>query len=245
MNRQQRRAKQKNGTTTLDNADDIPLARPDTTKAERKTKTLLEIAGERQAQLNPGGPTFNSSTFKPENIVRVKIGEDGKVIPDPASNSQSDLEARTEPPWLDAVFLATTLSAIHFTLEVLVVHQYAQELRFPPIFSRTIFIAWPTWILIISVFHGLILPISAAKVSEKVQLWVVALRQAVYLLLANVAGCYLINLTNDRGYYAVMKNAPSVGTLWVWTVLELGIAGALAGVAGPALYAWWNGYGIF
>jgi hypothetical protein len=33
-------------------------------------------------------------------------------------------------PFLDTLFLASSLSALHFTLEVLTVHQYAQNLHF-------------------------------------------------------------------------------------------------------------------
>lgn len=74
---------------------------------------------------------------------------------------------------------------------------------------------------------------------------VLALRQGALLVIANAAGCYLIQLTNDKGYYAVMKNAPSLGTLWVWAILELGLLGAVLGVLGPGVYAWKKGYGMF
>jgi len=211
-----------------------------------RTKTLLEIAAERQANLNP---TANNPV-KPENIVRVTIDRDGRVIPDrssaPVVEESLDTEAETEPvsPWLDTLFLALSLSALHFTLEVLTVHQYAQELRFGPIWGHTLFIAFPTLVGVIHLFHGHLLPIRLSDYPEQVQLWVIALRQLLYLGIANAAGCYLIQLTNDRGYYAVMKKAPGIGTVWVWAVLEMGLVGALAGVVGPGVYAWWNGYSI-
>ncbi|KIX08532.1 uncharacterized protein Z518_03188 [Rhinocladiella mackenziei CBS 650.93] len=249
MNRKQRRAKASSNQPTSQTADDIPLARPDTTSPSRKTKakTLLEIAAERQAQLNPNR-SVNKTISKPENIVQLKIGEDGQIINDPASASSSllnpDSENGSEPetPWLDTLLLASTLSAVHFTLEVLTVHQYAQELHFPPIIAHTTFVAFPTLTVVIALFHGVLLPIS---LPQAVRLWVLALRQVVYVLTANIAGCYLIQLTNDKGYYAVMKNAPGIGTIWVWAVLELGLTGALAGVVGPGIFAWWFGYGIW
>ena len=58
------------------------------------------------------------------------------------------------------------------------------------------------------------------------------IRQLLLLVMANVSGGYLIFLCNDRGYYAVMKNAPSIGTLWVFSILELGLLGAVLGVLG-------------
>jgi hypothetical protein len=133
---------------------------------------------------------------------------------------------------------------VHFTLSVLAMHQYAEELRFQPLVAQTLGIAFPTLTVLIALFHGDLLPASLARLAPRTKGWVVAARSLVYLIMANVAGCYLIWLTNDKGYYAVMKNAPSVGTIWVWAVLEMGLLGALTGVLGPGLYAWWFGYGI-
>jgi hypothetical protein len=244
MNRKQRRAKDSHNSSAR-TADDLPLAQPDRSPSARNPKTLFEIAAERQAQLNPKAPKFNSN-INPENVVQVEIGEDGKVVPNPALKSLGgDVEERSETPWLDAILLTTSLTAIHFTLEVLTVHQYAQELRFPPIFAHAIFTAWPTLMVVVSLFHGLLLPISKESFSKSVQQRITALRQLIYVAIANLAGCYLTYLTNDKGYYAVMKNAPAIGTIWVWAILELGPFGALAGVIGPGLYAWWHGYGIF
>lgn len=250
MNRKQRRAKDTataQSETTIKNAGDIPLARPDRSRSNPQSgKTLFEIAAERQAQLNPG---FNrgKDAVNPQNVVQVKIGKDGQLIQDPNSSRSEaqDVDTAMDTPWLDTLLLAVSLSAIHFTLETLTVHQYAQELLFPPIIRRTLFVAFPTLTGLIALFHGQLLPVSAQRVPEALRLWILALRQLAYLVAANVAGCYLIQLTNDKGYYAVMKNAPSIGTIWVWTVLELGLLGALAGVIGPGIYAWWNGYGIF
>ncbi|KAL6248163.1 hypothetical protein RBB50_004418 [Rhinocladiella similis] len=271
MNRKQRRAKGSNGGASITSADDIPLARPDEStrdarqQTKTKTKTLFEIAAERQALLtgqSQGQSGSRSQRIDPKNIVQVKIGEDGQIIQVPDGDNDNDTasptgflttatssspdDARSDTPWLDTILLATSLSAVHFTLDVLTVHQYAQELLFAPIFARAMFTAFPSLTIVIAVFHGLLVPRSLAlNAPPALRRGVVRVRQAVYVLVANVAGCYLIALTNDKGYYAVMKDAPSVGTIWVWTVLEMGLLGALAGVGGPAIYAWWNEYGIF
>lgn len=31
----------------------------------------------------------------------------------------------------------------------------------------------------------------------------------------------MVHATNRYGYYAVMKKAPGIGTLWIWCVVEL------------------------
>ncbi|EXJ55912.1 hypothetical protein A1O7_08843 [Cladophialophora yegresii CBS 114405] len=258
MNRKQRRAKDSTSTNHINTADDIPLAPPPKkTKAQTrdpKTRTLLEIAAERQAELLGGSKSglhaapIDANALNPENIVQVKIGPDGSIVPDLSATSPlgvSASAAASDTPWLDTILLASSLSAVHFTLSVLAMHQYAEELRFPPLVLQTLGIACPTLTVLIALFHGNLLPSSLARLSSPAAKgWVVAARSLVYLVVANVAGCYLIWLTNDKGYYAVMKNAPSVGTIWVWAVLEMGLVGALAGVLGPGLYAWWFGYGI-
>ncbi len=238
MSRRQRRAQQNRGS--IQTADDIPHARPpdnSTRDKNKPAKTLFEIAAEKQAQLNPSSRKFNFDPKDSSTVVNVKIDESGNVVP------ITEEEAEVSP-WLDTLFLGTSLSALHFTLEVLTVHQYAQELRFGPIVQHTLLMAFPTLTLVIHLFHGHLLPISTAALPEKARAAFVGLRQFLLLVIANIAGCYLIQLTNDKGYYAVMKNAPSIGTLWVWAILELGLLGALLGVAGPGLYAWKMGYGI-
>ncbi|EDN05965.1 hypothetical protein I7I51_06346 [Histoplasma capsulatum] len=58
-------------------------------------------------------------------------------------------------------------------------------------------------------------------------------------------GGRLIAMTNEASYYAVMKKTPSVGTLWVWAVLELSLVPAIFGVLTPICWAvLYKGYGI-
>ena len=253
MNRKKRHTK--SSTDHISTADGIPLATPEATNSkDRKTKTLLEIAADRKAELLDSKPRSTQSPLdasmpKLENIVQVRIGQDGEIVPGsnsslPAALSSDTSGSEAETPWLDSLLLASSLSAVHFTLSVLAMHQYAEELRFPPLVLQTIFVAFPTLTILISLFRGHLLPPSLTKINPSVNEWTAGLRSPVYVVTANVAGCYLIQLTNDRGYYAVMKDAPSVGTIWVWAVVEMGLLGALAGVVGPGVYAWWFGYGI-
>lgn len=260
MNRKQRRAK--NSADHLSSADDIPMAPPSDAVASRnpKTKTLLEIAAERQAELlkKTGGGKAGASTMpidvnslRPENIVQVKVGKDGEIITD--SNSAPISLTSTgggliepESAWLDTALLASSLSAVHFTLSVLAMHQYAETVVWTRLVMTTIFVAFPTLVILIATFHGHLFPSSLSRsLGPTTKEWLTMLRSLIYVIAANATGCYLIYVTNDEGYYAVMKDAPSVGTLWVWTVLEMGLLGALLGVAGPAGFAWWYGYGMW
>ena len=246
MTRRQRRAADtKSANSQLTSATDIPLARPNTTRDEGKT--LLEIAAERQAQLARRGQPFPKSSDLPSETQFVTISPDGKIT-EPSVTIQTASAAGTlEPinPIFDTLFLALPLSCLHFTLSFLTVHQYAQELKVLPIILNTVFVAFPTLTLVIHLLHGHLFGLTARNVPASIGNAAIVAQQILFLLAANIAGCYLIHLTNDKGYYAVMKRAPSIGTIWVWSVIELGLAGALAGVAGPGLYAWWNGYGVW
>lgn len=240
MNRKQRRAQ--GGTSlSIKSADDIPMAKPDT-NTERKAKTLYELAAERQAALMPTTKKFDEQPTA-DNVVNVKIGPNGEIVPmGKALNNEFDNTVPEEVnPILDTLLLASSLSALHFTLETLTVHQYAEELRFKPIFWQTLLVAFPTLTLLVHFMHGHIVSIPLSVKAKEI---VYAGQALFFVALANICGCYLIQLTNEEGYMAVMKNAPRVGTLWVWSVLELGLVGALAGVVGPGVYAWYNGYGI-
>lgn len=58
------------------------------------------------------------------------------------------------------------------------------------------------------------------------------------------SGCYLIHITNTYGYLAVMKQAPPVGCLWVWSVIELQLPWAVLSLAVAGAYLKVRGYDI-
>jgi hypothetical protein len=245
------------------------------TKREKPAQTLLEIAAAKQAQLNPKQRKFNFNPQDlDESIVNVEIGKDGKLIETKsqsrvktkaASNSPtSKLDSEDDdedgkgnddagtaeiPAWADTLLLSISLSLLHLTLSILTMHQYAEALVIPPLIINTVSTAFPTLFILIHVSRGHLLPSSIqsyvanlAGTSRKRLAWA---KQAWLVCIANLAGGYLIHLTNEDGYYAVMKQAPSIGTLWVWSVLEMGLVGALLGVVGPAGWGYWKGYGFW
>lgn len=68
------------------------------------------------------------------------------------------------------------------------------------------------------------------------------LHQIVFFAGSISAGCYLIYATNEHGHYAVMKRAPSVGTLWIWSVIELDILWAVPSLVFCVGFLKWNDY---
>ena len=247
MNRRRRRAAgpKTSSIPSLQTAADIPLARPATIKPQGKT--LYQVVSERQAGIASHGRPFPKSDANRHDDQFVSLSPDGTVtqVSQQDAGDETLTDSEEASPIFDTLFLAVPLACLHFTLSVLTAHQYAQELRLLTILQNTIFVALPTLCLLIHLLHGHLVSFPPDAIPRHLHKAIVIAQQIVFLLAANVAGCYLIHLTNDRGYYAIMKRAPSIGTVWVWTVLELGLSGALAGVAGPGIYAWWNEYGIF
>jgi len=59
------------------------------------------------------------------------------------------------------------------------------------------------------------------------------------------AGCHLIYSSNEEAYFAVMKRAPPLGTLWVWSVIEMKLEVAVLSVGVVGGYFWLGGFKMF
>ncbi|GAB7352509.1 hypothetical protein MBLNU459_g2909t1 [Dothideomycetes sp. NU459] len=225
-NRKERRAHAKANNepmpAPLRTTADIPMRQPD--RSGPKGKTLYELAEERRAELAAQGQPF--SKLHGDGQVR---DESGKVLQHHDSDSDSD-----EPlgPLGESVFLTISLGMLHFTLDVLVYNQYRQEIEWAAIFARTGRVA-PVLLLVV---YALKSP-AAMRFA--------ALRQLFFLGVAVAAGCYLIHAGNTYAYYAVMKRAPPLGALWIWSVVEMKLPWALASVVVDVAFLLWGGYSAF
>ena len=221
-NRKERRAAAKESgkhpsTSTLHAASHIPLSQPD--RSVPRGKTLFDIAAERQELLSKGQP------FDPKHGDGLVRDETGRVLVQPADDAPIG-------PLGEAFFLTTSLGMVHFTLDVLTFHQYAQDMEWDSIVKRSVTI-YPVLFLAIYILHS------------KTLAAFVVLRQLFYLVLAIAAGCYMIYAGNTYDYFAVMKRAPPLGTLWIWSVVEMKLPYAAASVVVDLAYLFWNGYTMF
>ncbi|KAJ5312547.1 hypothetical protein PENANT_c007G05537 [Penicillium antarcticum] len=170
------------------------------------------------------------------------------------------------PPFLDTILLSLPLTTLHLTLGYLAAHQYAESIDLPKLFKDSVTTAFPLLTLFVHLAHGHIISFKS-KSSSKTQseptlfpltsdklkfsffwklLFPPALRTFVFLPVALLLGAHLIAITNGEPYYAVMKKAPAVGTIWIWSILELSFGAAFLGALGPLVWGvWWMGYGIF
>lgn len=220
-NRRERRAAAKESNQPIEaptSAPKIKLAQPD--RSGPKGKTLLDLVEERKHLLEKGQPfdkQHNDGLVRDEggNILQAGLG-DGEPI----------------GPVGDAVFWAVCLCMFHFTLDVLTFQQYRQEIEWAPIWKRTALVLPILWLLVY---------VMRSPTARKVEV----VRQLFFLAVGVGAGCYTIYVGNVYDYYAVMKQAPPLGTLWVWSVIEMQLPYALVGVVSNLAFMYYKGYSVF
>ncbi|KAK4998372.1 hypothetical protein LTR66_002384 [Elasticomyces elasticus] len=215
-NRKERRAAAHNAGRKTgpreETAADIPMAQPD--RSGPKAKTLYELAAERQALLEKGQP------FKKTSDADGVRGEASAASEDPLG------------PFGDAVFFTLSLSMLHFTLDVLVYHQYRQDIAWDEIFARTTTVL-PILFFLIYMLH--------TETASKLPV----VKQLFFLSIAVTAGCYMVFAGNTYDYFAVMKRAPPVGTLWIWSVIEMRLPYAVASLVAVGGFMWTKGFTVF
>jgi len=221
-NRRERRAAAKQSNKPIESPTSTPkikLAQPD--RSGPKSKTLLDLVEERKHLLEKGQP------FAKQHSDGLARDETGNIL-------EAGLGGEGEPigPIGEAVFWAVCLAMFHFTLDVLTFNQYRQEVEWGPIWKRTATVLPILWLLIY---------VMRSPTARKVEV----ARQIFFLVVGVGAGCYTIHVGNVYDYYAVMKQAPPLGTLWVWSVIEMKLPYALAGVALNLGYMYYQGYGVF
>lgn len=181
------------------------LKHPD--RAGPKGKTLFELADERQRELDAAKP--KSRIIEVQEALNEPVGAVG-----------------------DAILYAISMTALHFTLDVIVYNQYREAVVWDEIFKRSV-VASPVFVLLVYLTH--------TDFSHRFPI----LRNLAFLVGSILAGCYVIWAANTKGYFYVMKAAPPVGVLWVWSVVEMSLPYAATNVVAIIAYIWWNKFEFF
>lgn len=223
-NRRERRAKEKSNTKSTGSAFQ-PSTELDEDAVEKMLKhpdysgpqgqTLFQLAEERQRQLDKGKSTGRNTNE--------------------SEASTSNLPVDSAPvlgPMGDAILYSTSMAALHLTLDVIVYSQYREDIIWNEIFVRAATAA-PIFILLVYLTH--------VDFSHRFPI----LRELVFFGGSIVAGCYLVYSGNKHGYFNVMKAAPPVGTLWIWSVVEMSLPFAVLSAVSVFGYIWWNGFDFF
>jgi hypothetical protein len=209
------------------------------------------------------------SQFNPSRLSEERSDEGDRAGP---ATENSEVEPDTAddgvdapiPPLIDTLLLSIPLTTLHLTLAYLAAHQYAQTIELENLLRESAFVAFPMLTFLIHLAHGHIVSLHRGNTTqEKVSLFPwsqdkltlsfvrkllfpPSLRTMAFLPVAVLLGSKLMTMTNEDTYYAVMKRAPAIGTLWVWSILEIPVGAAALGALGPLIWGvWWKGYGIF
>ncbi|KAF4220527.1 hypothetical protein CNMCM6457_002403 [Aspergillus fumigatiaffinis] len=209
------------------------------------------------------------SQFNPSMLSREQSDEGDRAGPatevsQNEPDTADDADDAPIPPLIDTLLLSVPLTTLHLTLAYLAAHQYAETIELEKLVRESAFIAFPILTLLVHLAHGHIVSMHRGNTKqEKVSLFPwsqdkltvsfvrkllfpPSLRTMAFLPVAVLLGTKLMTMTNEDPYYAVMKRAPAIGTLWVWSILEIPVGASALGALGPLIWGvWWKGYGIF
>ncbi|POS73984.1 hypothetical protein DHEL01_v207623 [Diaporthe helianthi] len=209
-------------------AKNIKLKQPD--RSGPTDKTLLDIANERNL--------FKQAAAKERQNKRQNgeaVGEDDDEDDDDNDEGLSPGAERL----LETLLYSVSLAMLHLTLDVLVQQQYAMDMEWFKIIQRALQ-ALMAFTALVYALH----PHAAATtvIPGLPQRFQNHARQAIFVAIGTAAGCYLIHITNKYSYIAVLKQAPPLGCLWVWSIIELHLVLAVASLAASGLFFWQGGY---
>ncbi|KAI9849543.1 MAG: hypothetical protein M1838_000126 [Thelocarpon superellum] len=179
-------------------------------------KSLFELAAERRARLVQESPSLTQTPASKRAAAQL--------------DDDAEVDEAALGPFAQAFFYSLTLTMLHFTLDVLVHHQYRQDVDWNMIVRRTA-VTFPLVLGLVYTLH----PVAQTHVVPS---------QLFFFVVSVAAGCYLIYATNVQGYFAVMKRAPPLGTLWVWSVVELKLPSALLSLIVAVLYLLYGNYSL-
>ncbi|PKY03566.1 hypothetical protein P168DRAFT_165640 [Aspergillus campestris IBT 28561] len=192
-------------------------------------------------------------------------GDDEDNEDDDNSNNQKETTDHPIPPLIDTMLLSLPLTTLHLTLSYLAAHQYAESIALDELLRESAFLTFPILTLLIHLAHGHIvsfarvwphkpepvslIPWSNDKLSLsflRKLLFPPTWRTVVFLPVAIALGVKLMTITNEDPYYAVMKRAPAIGTIWVWCILEMPVGATVLGALGPLVWGFGGGgMGLF
>lgn len=164
----------------------------------------------------------------PSRETLLKLAEQRGLLNIPQDASKDETEATgDEEPLIgrlgESIFWCISLTALHFSMDVLVAHQYAIDIEWDKLITRSLQ-AFPVFLFLFYSLHPHPSPpILLPRLPPRIQ---PLLHQSFFFVSSVAAGSYLIHITNSFSYYAVMKQAPPLGCLWVWAVVELDLAWA-------------------
>ncbi|TVY78459.1 hypothetical protein LSUE1_G001713 [Lachnellula suecica] len=181
-----------------------------------------------------------------EKEVKIKLKQPDRSGPDPSQETLLQMaeqrgllnipqtvgkgkaeSAEADEPLIgrlgESIFWTVSLTMLHFTMDVLAASQYAVKIEWDKLTVRSAQ-AFPIFLFLFYSLHPHPTPPAfLPRLPPRIQ---PILHRIFFAVLSVCTGSYLIHITNTYDYYAVMKQAPPIGCLWIWAVIELDLAWA-------------------
>ncbi|KFY41906.1 hypothetical protein V494_02716 [Pseudogymnoascus sp. VKM F-4513 (FW-928)] len=201
-------------------SSDIPLAHPDKSGPDPSRQTLLNLAAERG---------LLDAEIQDRKAGKLPTG----AVPLRAKPDEEPLIGR----FGEAVLWSSSLAMLHFSLDVLTQHQYSEVLSWQRVITQSL----QAFGVILVLFYALHPHSAPAAVFPRIP---ALLHQLIFFASSVGGGCYLIHITNEYSYYAVLKQAPPLGVIWIWSVIELDLLWALGSLLSCLAFLWLGGYSV-
>ncbi|KAI0321815.1 hypothetical protein OF83DRAFT_1050570 [Amylostereum chailletii] len=150
----------------------------------------------------------------------------------PSKTQNDDEDEEVFGPLADEIFAAVTiimpLSFLLLLMYILVHFQYAQRPDYWEI-AKTMATSVP-------ILSGFVFYTNRHKADKTVQL--------VLFLMSIVVGIRMVHHVNYANWRVNMRETPPLGTIWVYTIVQLELGPAVLGLCAVAAWTWWSGMRI-
>ncbi|KAH9062160.1 hypothetical protein EDB87DRAFT_372050 [Lactarius vividus] len=174
--------------------------------------------------------------------ILKEIGQRHEASP---TTPRIDVDDDDDYPLAEEIFVATTLlipmSFLLLMMYILINFQYGQQPSWDIITNRmlssvpilAIFIFYSGWLKVPSNMYAKYFSANRYKHRR----WA----QAGFFILSVVSGTRMIYQVNYSNWLLNMQQCPPIGTIWVYTVLQLDLGPAALALSTVGVWVWWTG----
>ncbi|KAI0307341.1 hypothetical protein B0F90DRAFT_557364 [Multifurca ochricompacta] len=202
----------------------------------RKSSPYIQVPREEQPRLIKQTGTLKNDP--------VSVNEPRTISISPQAIPDSDDDG--EYPLAEEIFAATTLlipmSFLLLMMYILIHFQYGQQPSWD-IIANKMLSSVP--ILAVFIFYSeddylVLSPVCSDKFPanrHKYTRWA----QASFFVLSVASGTRMIYQVNYSNWLVNMQQCPPLGTIWVYTILQLDLVPAVLALLSVGLWVWWTG----
>jgi len=184
----------------------------------RRSPAYLQISEEEQLRL-----------IEQTGILKEIIPVSGQGHEASSTSPRANVDEDEDYPLTEEIFAATTLlipmSFLLLMMYILIHFQYGQQPSWDVITNRMLS---SVPILAIFIFY---------TNRYKHNRWV----QAGFFVLSVMSGTRMIYQVNYSNWLLNMQQCPPIGTIWVYTVLQLDLGPAALALSTVGIWVWWTG----